>query len=336
MRSTGARLVLITCACVLLAACTVSAQNGSPTAAQQATRSGRLTPFVTPSPLATDAPTSAPSATHTPAAPTSTPVTHVVQQGEDMTGIAIRYGVGLAELTSANPTVNPNLMSIGTVLIIPASTMPTAPVTAEQSIAVTPTAIPVQTGPVTCSRARDGGIWCFRMLRNNQEFTLESLTGVFYLRDNQGETLTQEAALPLDTLPAGASLPLAAYFAPEAAASIPEPFQAGSELLTSLPNPDDGRYIPSQVQNPQVFISVDGLTAEILLEVALTAEGQQANRVWVAAVAYDAQGQVVGLRRWENTGTVPLRSGETLPVKMMVYSTGSAIQRVELLSEARP
>jgi LysM repeat protein len=177
-------------------------------------------------------------------------MTHEVQRGEDMLGIALRYGVGLAELTAANPTVNPNIMSIGTILVIPVSLTPTAAgqMSAEEAVALTPTAIPVLMQPVTCTRARDGGIWCFQALENNQDITLESLTGVFHLRAADGQTRTQKAALPLDTLPPGASLPLSAYFSPEDSAGVTEPFQVTSELYTALPNPDDGRYVPSQAK----------------------------------------------------------------------------------------
>ena len=255
-----------------------------------------------------------------------------------MLGIALRYGVGLAELTSANPTVNPNIMSIGTILVIPVSLTPTAAaqVSAEDVVALTPTAIPVLMHPVTCTRARDGGIWCFQALENNQDITLESLTGVFHLRADDGQTRTQKAALPLDTLPPGASLPLAAYFSPEDSAGVSEPFQVTSELYTALPNPDDGRYVPSQPQNQKVFISADGLSAEVTLEVELAQDGQQANRVWVAAVAYDENDQVVGVRRWEKQSEQPLVSGETLPVQMQIYSAAGPIQRITVLTEARP
>jgi hypothetical protein len=56
--------------------------------------------------------------------------------------------------------------------------------------------------------------------------------------------------------------------------------------------------------------------------------------VWIAAVAYDAQGQVTGLRRWQSNETLP--PGGSLPFEMTVYSLGGDMVRVEVVVEARP
>jgi LysM repeat protein len=51
--------------------------------------------------------------------PTATPVTYMVQEGETLLGIAIKFGVSLEALQAANPSVEPRFLTIGTVLIIP-------------------------------------------------------------------------------------------------------------------------------------------------------------------------------------------------------------------------
>lgn len=53
------------------------------------------------------------------AQPTPTPRTHVVQQGETLLAIALRYGVTMQELQAANGISNPDLIKAGQVLIIP-------------------------------------------------------------------------------------------------------------------------------------------------------------------------------------------------------------------------
>ena len=86
-------------------------------------RSGRLTPFLSATPSHT-----APAFTPTPLppvpTPSPTPRTHEVKKGEDMFGIALRYGVTLDELMSANPDVDPNFLSIGSLLVVPPSSQP--------------------------------------------------------------------------------------------------------------------------------------------------------------------------------------------------------------------
>jgi hypothetical protein len=56
--------------------------------------------------------------------------------------------------------------------------------------------------------------------------------------------------------------------------------------------------------------------------------------IWVLAVAYDKNGQLVGFQRWE--AGEPLVAGESLPFNFLVSSMGPAIDRVEFLTEARP
>jgi LysM repeat protein len=93
---------------------------------------GGATPTPAPSPSATPAPTDIFSATPVPseaaslvpeasAAP-STPAggtTYTVKANDTMWAISIKFGVTLAALKAANPTVDPATLRIGSVLIIP-------------------------------------------------------------------------------------------------------------------------------------------------------------------------------------------------------------------------
>lgn len=73
------------------------------------------TPIVIP----TTAPGNPPRATATPVSGTSSGGTHVVQRGETLFRIALRYGVTVQALQQANNIQNPNLIFAGQVLIIP-------------------------------------------------------------------------------------------------------------------------------------------------------------------------------------------------------------------------
>jgi len=53
---------------------------------------------------------------------------YVVQAGDTLSGIAFRYSLATADLQAANKLVNPNFLSIGQKLVIPASGAPIAPV----------------------------------------------------------------------------------------------------------------------------------------------------------------------------------------------------------------
>jgi len=67
--------------------------------------------------------------------------------------------------------------------------------------------------------------------------------------------------------------------------------------------------------------------------VSLTEPSVSANQVWAAAIAYDVQGMVLGVRRWESTA--PLSAGQKISFSFQVYSTGAAIVSVDVLVEAR-
>jgi hypothetical protein len=255
-----------------------------------------------------------------------------------MFGIALRYGVTLEELKAANPDVNPNFLSVGAVLVIPQSRTPQP---SAEPVASTPA--PVELSPVHCTPEQDGGAWCFLQAYNPQNTALESVSAMVRLTDEKAQKiLTRPAYLLLDRLPAGESLPLQVYFPPEDTAQLSRPLLAGADLLTALPGAEDGRYLPLKLDKQVVKISEDGLSASAGLEVSLGLENSKAARLWVLAVAYDAQGNVIGARRWENGSADssvsggPLVSGETQSVSFSVYSIAGPIDHVAIFAEARP
>jgi len=287
----------------------------------------RFTPYTSATPRASTTPTPPGTATPLPT-PSPTPRQHTVARGEDMGGIAYRYGISLETLIAANPNVNPSAMSIGTVLMIPGSANP-APGSPTGVPTLTP--MPLETGPVNCAATSEGGAWCFLLLRNTGSAALENLAGVIRLADAaSGQILSQTALPPLDLLPAGASLPLAAYFP----APVPAQFTAGGELLTAMPVSGQNRYLPTVLDAQPAEIAAGGQTARVHGTLRLADAAGTAQQVWVAAVAYDSRGQVVGTRRWQAQST--LAAGEEAAFDFAVYSTGAVIQRVELLAQARP
>jgi hypothetical protein len=148
--------------------------------------------------------------------------------------------------------------------------------------------------------------------------------------------IEQPAFLPLDLLPAGGTLPLVAYFPASLLTSVDARLQGSGELISALPSPDDGRYLPAVLENIKVLLDEDRRSAVISGEALLKTEAQPASRVWAAAVAYNASGEVVGVRRWENPPGQQLDSQNPLAVTLHVYSAGDEIERVDMYIEARP
>ncbi len=91
-----------------------------PTATPSATNTpippATRTPTVPPSPTTAPTPTMSPEPSAT---PTVGAVTHLVQKGENLIGIAERYGTTVQAIVRANGLANPDVIYIGQELIIP-------------------------------------------------------------------------------------------------------------------------------------------------------------------------------------------------------------------------
>lgn len=309
---------------ILLALAACSTRPGSTSLPATGTPTAALTPYRAPS--RTPAPPGATASPAPPPSPTPTPLVHVVKSGEDMFGIALRYGVSLEALKTANPDVNPRAMSVGATLVIPASQLPT-PTVANP----TPTAVPLFVGRPACFQQAEGGLFCLAAVRNDTSAALEAIAARIRIAGEDGLLREAEAALPLNLLAPGAELALSAAFPPPA----PQRFSSGAELITALSVADgDARYLPARLEEVRVEIAPDGLSARFSGRVTLPSGGTDARGVWVAAAAFDAQGDPVGLRRWESTA--PLPSGAGLAFSFEVYSLGAPIARVAGAVEARP
>ena len=258
--------------------------------------------------------------------PSPTPRTHAIARGDTFSGIAFKYGVSIPALQSANPELEPNVLIVGTVVFIPP---PGTPSSGTPSIP-SPTPVSLEVGQPACYRGGDGGLWCFAEVTNPQSFAVESVSGSILLAGEDGQVHNQDAAMILNILPAGASLPLAAYFPPP----VPDPLQLDAQVSMVLPlNEGDGRYPKAKIESMAVVIAPGGHSASVSGEVGLIDEGASATVVWVALAAYDSQGNPSGLRRWESSQ--PLKAGEKLPFKFKVYASGEAISQVKALAEAR-
>jgi LysM repeat protein len=256
--------------------------------------------------------------------PTLTPFPYTVQQGETISSIALKFGVSIEALIAANPGINPNLLPIGASLNIPAQP-------ASLSGEATPTPVPFSVEQVQCYPTANRGMWCFLLARNETTEIMENVSAQVTLSGSAGEVIaTQTALLPLNILPANSALPLTVYFPPE----IPLDAAPRVQVLTAirLP-PGDGRYLPAAPHDVLVEVGAGGHFARVTGEVRLPLESTAATQVWVAAVAYDEMGRVVGVRRWEGGAIQP---GGSLRFEMTVASLGGVVTRVEVAVECRP
>jgi hypothetical protein len=255
--------------------------------------------------------------------PTPTTFTYTVVQGDTLNGIAGRFGVTLEALLAANSGIQPASLPVGTTLIIPAgNVIPAEP---------TPTPAPLPVQQARCWSETDGGLWCFALVQNEHAETFENLSAQFTLLDANGQEIASQAAFALlNTLPPGEAMPLAVHFPPP----IPADVSVRVQVLTAIRLlPGDARYLPVMPENTLVSVEGSGRTAQVTGRVILTEAGT-ANTLWVLAIAFDAAGNVVGVRRWESPSA--LTTEAPVSFDFLVSSVGPRIERVEFLAEARP
>lgn len=334
------------CLALLILGSTACAQ-AAPEITPTSTASYDLILYVSPTPSPSLTPPALLATIPVTPQPSATPFTHVITNDDTLLGLALKYGVKLEDILAANPGVDPHLLTVGKTLVIPIK---------GQDLAAIPTSTPIPVGhedPV-CYPTADRGAWCFLLVKNDGTAALENISAWVGLFSPAGENLASQVAIsPLNLLPPGAAIPLTAFFPP----SLPGHITPRSEILTAAGVPKkDKRYLDADLQVTGQVISQDGKQANLRGTVSMRDKKDHPASLWVVAVAYGADGEVVGVRKWDAsmeprcqvaapTGTAGPTTTPAAPAalpnqclsfEMTVYSLGSSIQKVDLLVEARP
>jgi LysM repeat protein len=281
-------------------------------------------PYQTVTPSVTAGPTGLVEFAETPP-PSPTPFNYTIRRGDTLGGIANHFNVALDALAAANPDINPNAMSVGQTIKIPSTPK-------NVSGQGTPTPAPFVVQQIACHPAGEAQLWCFVLAYNDSPEPMENLSAQVTLLDPKGNAKgSQTATLPLDILPPHQALPLSAFFPAITATDLHPQVQVVTAIRLQ---PNDARYLPAAVQSSQVLVDASGLSAQASGQITLPADSPAAGSVWVAAVAYDGDGRVVGVRRWESSSS--LQPGGALPFSMFISSVAGEIERVDFAVEARP
>jgi LysM repeat protein len=259
--------------------------------------------------------------------PTPTPFVHIVQSGETLSGIALRYGVSLDDLLTVNPGINPRILTIGQELFIPGPEGEPLLV-----LLMTPTPLPLSLSPVHCYPTASGGFWCLTTVLNTTSAPVGWLSALVTLLDSTGQPLEHgQAYSPLDIVPQDGVIPLAVFFSDppqDMALAVAEPLSAihVSELETRYRElsviqtlSERGANYRSWHVRGEIMLTKADETSEVMIKILL--------------LALDANEEVIGFVKWEAGDS--LKSGETEYFDLFVYSLGPSIDHVKLLSEAK-
>lgn len=309
MRALSLLILSIVMAGPLLSGCGRVISRPIPTAGAIAQEIPTVTPRATSTPVAwTPAPTATPT-------PTPTPIIYIVQAGDNLLGIARQYGVTVEALQEANAITDPRLLQIGQELVIPRE---------EEGLAnqptPTPTPLPFQISNVGFYETPVGNLWCLGEVINNTGASIEQVQVAVSLYDAEGEMVaTGSTFTEFDIIPNEGKMPFALLF-------TEPPSSFSYHQVVSL----SGVIVDHWGRN-YMDLSVESDRGEVSGERVYAVIGQvrnigqyDAEQIRIVVTAYDAEGQVVGIRRG-SPETQTLRVGESSPFRMSLSSLGGQV-----------
>lgn len=287
-----------------------------------------LTPYVTQTPASspTATATEEPLPTVEPTL-TPTPFAHVLGANETISSLAYTYNLTVNEILAINPQITPKALSVGTEILIPYIGTPEAEKSAIESVISAPLALNVS--EPTCSGTAEGGLWCLAQVENPLEQSANGITLTFTLKDSSGQIINEQSVPSLlNLLAPGEKLPVAAYFNP----SIPAGYQVQVTLKTALPV-EESSALSAPVEIKVNSINPSGREAMVSAVIPVQSAESGVESIWVALIAYDEAGKVIGVRRLEYPSLTEGEEGQA--IKVYVYSNSTDIAKVDVLGEAQ-
>lgn len=261
-----------------------------------------------------------------PSGPTATPFVHIVQQGETLLGIAIRYGVTLDNLLLVNPGVDPRILSVGQNVAIPGPSG--EPI---DLLLPTPTPAPLDLGEVYCYPGRGEMIWCLAEASNNTASGIEGLGVLISLFDINGNQVAQSPANSLTRfLPPDRSAILVAAFSEPLA----PPFRALVDQISGVQVSNlEERLIEAQIRDLKVDRAVGNQLITFSGMIELQADQiQGVVNVTLQIFGYNDAGEPNASNAFQTS--IELIT-DPIPFQLSLYSLGGEIEDFSILAEVQ-
>ncbi|MCS6963527.1 LysM peptidoglycan-binding domain-containing protein [Thermoflexus sp.] len=219
--------------------------------------------------------------------PSPTPIIYVVQPGDTLYGIALKYGVSVSALQEANGIVDPALLQIGQELVIPAPGPQGAPVRPP-----TPTPMPLLIQGFGCAASALGSLSCTGEVVNPQPHPMRNVQVQIVLRDGEGRELSAGiAGTGLDILTSGGRSPFVLVFN-----TIPPGYaRADARVVRAEPTQEPGnRYGPVELMRAEGQVE----RADFVVRGQVrNADAGPMRRINVVVAFYDGQDRLLGFRQ---------------------------------------
>ncbi|HIP87126.1 MAG TPA: LysM domain-containing protein [Anaerolineales bacterium] len=293
-------------------------------------------PLPPPPDRSTAVPLSQPTFTTATPTVTPTPIIHVVQRGETLSGIAALYGVSVEALQVVNGIENPLLLREGQELVIP---------TGEEDVRSsgglllpTPTPLPVGVRGLGFYETPVGSLDCYGEVVNTTPYTVTNVLVRVTLFDGSGNALLSgEAFAAADLLLPSGRAPFDR--APFRILFLSPPPDFASHQVTVLRSELAGalaeNYVPLVVPHPSGTPS--GSQFEVAGEVRNDDPERTVGQIVVVVTTYDQEGRVNGFRQ-QTLAAESLAPGETAALQLVLttYDESPADFSVVAYGQARP
>jgi len=268
----------------------------------------RRMPTATPLPLIPSAPTNTPPPLPT-LPPTPAPVAYKIQKGDTLIAIASKFNVSLEAIDKLNPGLNPGNLQPGQTILLPPDTQGLAAASIPLP-AITP--LPITLGAFYCSPTPSSSVICLSEFKNTGNAPIVNLSvQVNLLNADNSPGANAVAFSPLDVIPIGVSVPLAAMF-PQAALSSNR--VASSAVLTA--------ESASALAERFVMLNVSGASGSsspsgfIINGIVINPASVEVKSVVIVATVYNAVGTVAGYRKIILNGTIAPRGNTPFSITM--------------------
>jgi LysM repeat protein len=282
----------------------------------------------TVTPIQTSRSTSTPRPATPLASPTPTvsptPFIYVVQSGDTLLDIAIRFDRATEAIQEANGIVDPRFLQIGQQLIIPPPEE-----SVEDPPTPTPTPPPLLVEAVNFQETPQETLWCLGKVSNPGSEALSEVVIEAALFDGGGVLLAREAAFTqLDVVRPGQAVPFAILFD-----TPPSSFaQYQVVAVAGVPVSEQARYYfdleTFDLRGAQEDIATYRLRGQLRNYGASDAEA-----IRLVAVVYDVDNRVLAQRQAE-LGVELLKAGAITPFEIDLIVPYGIVDHYEVLGQA--
>lgn len=305
-------MALMLCISVWVTGCHIAsgyALTSSPTEPPRITLTVRQHATSPPSTPLTAPPAATSPAQTTAIASAGAPV-YTVRPGDTLLGIALDFGIEVAQIQAANPGIDPRGLQVGQQLTIPLATL-LPPLTS-------PTMLALHLPPPTCYPLPTGYTLCLGEAQNPHPYPVEGTRLRVQLEDVTRAVLAEQAVgLEQAMIPAGQAAPYAVTFAQE----WEDGYTSSATILQAMPQPAQAaeRFVPLLVEEAAGEL-VNG--RYVLTATLYNPTSRPTRPALLVLSVRDADQRMAGYRV---AGTARgLQPGERLPVTLEVIPQGGA------------